>query len=208
MRTSPLFRALVVPALVLAAAACGRADARETTVTDDLRRDLDLAAAAGVELAPAGGGARIVSAVERVPQRAPSRASRATARRPERAPAPAPEPEAEVVAEVAEQPAEAVAASAAPSIDLVEASMPDVRVASTGRVGEGDRGAGGGIIGAIGGVVIRGGGVGMGDDDCEIHPGARRGRGIPAGGVLGPVVGNSGILVNRRIPGAGRPIFR
>ena len=107
MRTSPLFRALVVPALVLAAAACGRADARETTVTDDLRRDLDLAAAAGVELAPAGGGARIVSAVERVPQRAPSTASRAMARRPQRTPEPVPEPEAEVVAELAEQPAEA-----------------------------------------------------------------------------------------------------
>lgn len=208
MRTSPLLRALLVPSLVLAAAAaCGRADARETTVTDDLRRDLDLAAAAGVELAPAGGGARIVSAVERVPQRALSTASRVATRRPQRAPEPAPEPEADVVAEVAEQPAEVVGTSAAPSIDLVEASMPDVRVASTGRVGEGDRGAGGGIIGAIGGVVIRGGGVGMGDDDCEIHPGARRGRGIPPGGVLGPVVGNSGILVNRRIPGAGRPIF-
>ena len=207
MRTSPLLRALLVPAIVLAAAACGRADARETTVTDDLRRDLDLAAAAGVELAPVGGGARIVSAVERVPQRAPSTASRAAARRPQRAPAPAPEPEPEAIAEVAERPAEDAVTGGAPSIDLVEASMPDVRVASTGRVGEGDRGAGGGIIGAIGGVVIRGGGVGMGDDDCEIHPGARRGRGIPAGGVLGPVVGSTGILVNRRIPGAGRPTF-
>ena len=207
MRTASILRALLVPGAALLIAACGRADARETTVTDDLQRDLDLAQASTLELAPAGTPSLTVSPLERTPDRAPSTASRvSTGRRPRPAPVPVAVPDAEPEVAVAPEPTvETETPTDAPSIDLVEASLPPV-VASTGRVGEGDRGAGGGIIGAIGGVVIRGGGVGMGDDDCEIHP--RRGRGIPPGGVLGPVIGSSGVLVNRRMPrGAGRPTF-
>ena len=209
VRNASLARALLVPGVVLVLTACGRADARETTVTDDLRRDLDLAQASVVQLAPAGATGLTVSAVERTPVQAPSTGRRvSTARTPRRAPVAAADPESVPDAAGTEEPAveTGTVASDAPSIDLAEARLPTT-IASGGGDGEGDRGGvGGAIIGAIGGVIIRGGGVGGGHDDCEIHPiGGRR---IPPGGVLGPVLGGTGVIVDRRVPrGAGRPTF-
>ncbi len=203
-------------AATLALAACGGDVGREASVDDALRRDLQLAAAASVELANGGDAnrARFVSAVEGNPHaegaevtrpdaratarhRAPTRGVRRVA---DVRPAPAAAEEPAPAVAVAEAPAAvSEAADAAPAPEPAETPAPSPepeRAQPAGGPspdagqGEGEsdrRGRRGGGGGWIG-VVIRGGGVGDGDN-CEIHDRRGRGRGV------------GGIIVDRRYPG-------
>ena len=212
--------------LGLFAVACGGKDDRRPAegLSDDLRSDLALAAAAGVELASSAqtfDRARVVSAIERPPGGTPRRAT-APRKSPGRRPTPSPTPtvaaEPEVVAEaeqvtpqeaaaeevVVAEPtpsviAEAPAPAPMPEPPAVPRPAPPVPVSYPGNGGAGsgdDRGDLGGIGPVIGTVigVVIRGG-GVGVDRCEIHHPRARGR----PGVM--------IAINERFPARGRPTF-
>lgn len=71
-------------AAALVAAACGR----QSTMDDQMKQDLEAASTSTMQLAPNGGGQRVVSAIEQVPQAQP----RQTKVRKVTAPAKAPPP--------------------------------------------------------------------------------------------------------------------
>jgi len=116
-----LVAALVVPSRPAAA----------TQITSELDRDLNLASAAGVSLAPTGLGTQVVSAVElgAAPERTPAVAPKAAAS-PRRAPVrrPRPEPRAEPApveaVEEAREEAPVEAPVAAPAIDAAAPISP------------------------------------------------------------------------------------
>ena len=219
-----LSRRFICIAAAVGLAACGGdapAVGGEGALSEELQRDLALAAGEGVELAaPAGGHepTRFMSAVEAGP--APTPVSPTPKRRPSRRPSPRPAPapapvEAteEVVAEAPvpepePQQAEAVAEAEAPVVAVPAGAGEGDRAVGVDARGTGagdDRGGRrGGGIGTIIGVVLRGGGVD--GDHCERHD-RRRGRGVPP--VLGgPIIGGIGIgggrvTINDRIPSRG-----
>ena len=213
MPMSPL-RTLLVTAAATLLAACGTTRDRDTAVDDNLNRDLELASSAGVQMAPQAGGLQVVSAVERVPRsaatstRAPRPSPRHQHQEPKPLPVPVTSPEpshdvsevaqnATVVDATAPQPTEVPAPAPGPEAGDIPTPQP-----SSGSVGSGDTGRGGvgigGILGGIGGVLVRGGGIGD-DDHCEIEPGMPRGR-HPRGGVI----------IDRRMPPGGGvpPVWR
>ena len=187
---------------VLALAACGGND---VAMSDDFRKDLELAASTSpITLASAQTGPQVVSAIERTapaPRRVTS--SQRVARHvpaPRSTPAPVEVEEADVIEEIEEAP-----------VDISEtpvevASLPSPRpqpVASTGigsgngdigtsrrgGIGAGEILAGAGIIA----VVLRGGHGGI--DDCDPRVDGRRGR-MAVNNRMPPVIGT--------FPGSGR----
>jgi hypothetical protein len=208
---------VVVPTAALAtgvvvATSGNRQDA--TVVADgDLQRDLKLASASNIELAPVGQPIATISAIEAPPSAAPvkatkpKRSSRGT--RALRSPKPtvraAPQPE---VAESVDEAATTVAMESAgataeatevapaeggvalPRPTAIPVSFPGPGGGGVGGTGDGGvYGGGTGDGGVYGpGTVIRGGG-GVGDDPCRIHGGwgwpRPAGSPRPRGGSLG-----------------------
>ncbi len=182
---------LFVTAAVLVAAACGP---KSDSMSDELRKDLDVAASSdGLSLAANGQSQQVVSAIE---QAAPAPKKIAASQRAVR------HRRAEVGT-----PASVVAEAAVPTSDMELQSLSDAPVATNDDApvaprptpvattmpggngeGRGDSGIGVGVgvgIGTIFGVVLRGGGVG--EDHCE-PPGQRSGARRPT------------IAINTRFP--------
>ncbi len=195
---------LAVLPFALVAFGCAKDEpATSTELSADLRKDLELASSAGLDLASAQNAhaQMVVSSIEAGPRAAPVAASpkpRPSAK-PKASPTPdvldAPEvqPSLEPVAEP--QAPVTVAASVEPPVAAPRPTAPPIVVPTTGGVfdggvyGERDRGG-------LGGVIIRGGHAGV--DHCERHP--RGGR----GGIIDAVVGAGiGIAINDRTPGVG-----
>ena len=204
MRTDVKVAAL---SLAVVLGACDRRQEQATGLSEDLKRDLAVASAAG-DLATAPRAyerARFVSDVEMARAKAPAPRPVASKRRtaPVRRPEPVSTPAAEVVEEPtvasneapALEPAPvAVATETAPEPVVVIVQQPTTETApapipvSTGRgddgrsVGEGgigERRPGGGIEGVLGGII---GGVVLrggrgGVDKCDPRTDGRRGRG-------------------------------
>lgn len=194
MRSRSLATAAVA---LLAIAACKGKDQQATN--DDLSKDLAAAASNdGLTMAPAAGNAQtVVSAEELSPQARVKRAPSARAPRPSPHRTPhrervTPQTSTEVVDVVDEAPStsEVAATAPAPSAPSDEgaaapSSRPhpvDVPTGNSGGQGAGDGNNGrhgggigiGDIIGAIGGVIIRGGVVD--GDHCDPRTDGRRGR--------------------------------
>jgi hypothetical protein len=180
VRSSPIKLSIVALSLAVGIAACRDANAKNTATQDELKRDLELAASATINLAAPKVDSSLLT-LEGQPQATPQ-ASRVVRRgagnRAIRSQTPTvrAEPVVEVAA-VEESDATETLADA-PSPDNGEpvavAPRPAPVVIQTG--GAGDYGSGGGIFGggSGGGVVIRGGGVD--GDNCELHRrGGRRG---------------------------------
>ncbi|HJR40668.1 MAG TPA: hypothetical protein VJ812_01180 [Gemmatimonadaceae bacterium] len=198
----------MLPIALLAIACAKDAPESSTELSADLRKELELASSAGLDLASAQAtnGQQIVSPIE-ANQSAPvkravkpRRAAKPKASpiqeeqqapEPELAVEPEPEPEAPVeVAAVAEAPVAAPRPSAPPVVRGGGADYPGA--------GAGD-GGWGGII-----PVIRGGSAGV--DHCERH-GIGRGR---RGGLIDAAIGTGiNIMVNNRGPriGIANPTF-
>lgn len=195
---------------VLAIGACSRGD---TAMSDDLRKDLEMASAAGsISLASSEiAGNQVVSAIERTTPPAPRRiapSQRVAKHRP--APratrAPVEVEEADVSEEVETRPVEPAPAPAVEA-DVLPSPRPQPILVSDGgdndgRSGSIDRGR---VLGGIITVVLRGGGVD--GDECELHDG-RRGRGriainnrIP---VIGTFPGSVGTFPGRQMNLPGR----
>ena len=187
--------ALPIAALLLAASvSCGRSDASDARLSDDLEQDLAKASASALELANGSGSyqpMRFVSAIEQVPQAEPER------KKPQPKPtvrkntssdlaeekAPEPEPEQQVATPVAEQPqvteeAESVDVADAPRVPIVAPRPAPVPVEVPSSGGSGVVGGGrteGPDWGDVVGVVLRGGRV----DPGHCPPRRPRGRGLP-----------------------------
>jgi hypothetical protein len=206
---------LSVAALALAAglSACRDANANSAAHQDELKRDLEMAASATINLAAPKVDPALLT-LENQPQSAPqtSRAVRkSSGNRAVRSASPTvlAEPEVDVAAldetDVSETLAEAPAPENSEPVAIAPRPVPVVVPA-----GSGDYGTGGGIFGGGSGVVIRGGGVD--GDNCELH---RRGRGgtiyLPpnAGGSVviprprGTTISMGGLGGGRHRPGVG-----
>jgi hypothetical protein len=179
---------------VVALSACSTGQGAETSSIDDrLRRDLNLAAATSLELVPSG-AAKQANPLEttllalpdpRVRQAAPAPSparTRAPARSPravQRAPLDG-DAEDTVVELAAVEPSEALAPAG--GVALPRPASVSIETSSGGAVYEGvSRGPSTGevigvVLGTAAGIILRGGAVGIGDDDCERH---RRGRRRP-----------------------------
>jgi hypothetical protein len=195
---------LAVLPFALVAFGCAKEEpATSTELSADLRKDLELASSAGLDLASSQNAhaQMVVSSIEAGPKAAPvaARPKPRPSAKPKASPTPdvndAPEvqPSLEPVAEP-EAPV-VVAASAEPPVAAPRPTAPPIVVPTTGGVfdggvyGDRDRRGRGGI------VIIRGGHAGV--DHCERHP-----RG--GGGVIDAVIGAGiGIAVNDRAPGIG-----
>jgi hypothetical protein len=190
--------------IALVAIGCAK-DAPETSaeLSADLRKDLELASSAGLELASSqtAAGRHTVSAIEmpqsapvaRKPKPRPAARPKASpiqeeqqASEPEMAVEPQPEPEAPVEVAAAEPPVAAPRPTAPPVVYPT---------------GSGGSAGAGGRDGGWGGVIIRGGSAGI--DHCERHT---RGRGGIADAAIGAGIT---ILVNNRAPriGISNPTF-
>ena len=230
MRTIPK---LTLLCLTLGTLACRETDDQvpADALSDDLRRDLELAQSEGLELAASAQNrqrTQVVSAIELSPATVPLRSAVKKSARPRPAPAPkraaavesrpAPEPASEpvVVAVATREPEITPQPSAeplpAPKPAPIPVSHPSGEETAVGESetpegdgeSEGEVEGDGSVIGDIIGVVIRGGHVG--DDHCEIHErggGRGPGGGIPYPGTVGMP---GGILINDRIP-VSQPTF-
>jgi hypothetical protein len=194
---------VVVPTAALATGvvvAVSRGGEGAMTVADgDLQRDLKLASATNIELAPIGQPLATVSSIEVPPAAAPERAikpKRSNAgtralrsRRPTVKAAPEPEvaesfeeSETTEVTESAGASTEETAVAPAeggvalPRPTAIPVSYPGAGAGTAAGDADGGvyGGGGGGVYG--GGTVIRGGGVGGGGDPCRIHGGIFTGR--------------------------------
>jgi hypothetical protein len=182
--------------------ACGTEKKQTATLSDDLQKDLAVAAAPAPGLATAPTSyekMQVVSAVERSRAAAPAKRHVATKKRtpPVKRPEPVSQPAEEVVEEQTVATSEvAPAAAPAPEPEVI-AQQPapepseDPAPAPVGRGGnEGDVGIGsgrsggglGGILGGIIGAVVIRGGIG-GVDKCDPRTDGRRRRG--RGGIIG-----------------------
>lgn len=191
-----MYRALKVLVASGAILASGCSDSAK--ISADLQNDLALASVSSdLELASrATDQTRIVGAVERTTPPSRALASSARAPRPRRSPTPQVAADVQEESEIVEEPE--LAAVYEPMPAPVEEDEPVVVAASTrpraiepssGGAGPAPRGTDWGtIIGVVGTVVIRGGGVG--EDRC-IPPSAGRGRTVP-------------ISINDRYPPRGR----
>lgn len=195
---------LAVLPFALVAFGCARDEpAASTELSADLRKDLELASSAGLDLASSQSTRQqlVVSGIEAGPRAAPVR--RAPKPRASNKPkaAKAPEIESAPEVEMALEPVPApeavqVAASTEPPVAAPRPTAPPIIVPTSGGVfdggiyGDRDRRGRGGI------VIIRGGHAGV--DRCERRP--RAGR----GGLIGEVVAAGvGIAINNRAPSIG-----
>ena len=193
-------RLVLIGAAGLIVAACS---GKSKTMSDDLKKDLDLASSSdGITLAGSGSkGSQVVSAIERTTPPAPKRVaqSQRVVRHkpaPKAPPAPVEAQAGDVSDEVEAQP---VAVAPAPTESAPTASprphpieMPSGSGVQVGRGGGSNTGA---VLGGIISVVLRGGGVD--GDECDPRTDGRRGR--------VPMSINSRIPVIRgTFPGSGR----
>lgn len=164
-------------ALTAGLSACRDASANSTAQQDELKRDLEMAASATINLAAPRVDPALLT-LEGQAQSAPQLSrvvKQSSGNRAVRSPSPTvrAEPAVEVAAldetEVTETLAETPAPESSEPVAIAPRPVPVVVPA-----GAGDYGSGGGIFGGGTGVVIRGGGVD--GDNCELH---RRGRGGP-----------------------------
>lgn len=205
---SALFCSLSI-AIVLAA--CGTSPEKSAALPDGLEKDLAVASASSGDLAIARQSYQRMRFVSGVEQTHAAKAPRPKAVRHVTRPTPRPEPTSVASNDVAPDPMAAMAQDEPAPTPTVEASAPEAPTviaeapvpapsnepasapgAST--VGAGDHGNGGGlggILGAIGAAVIRGGAVGV--DHCDPRHDGRPSRpptmGMPvySGGVFGGV---------------------
>ena len=204
----PLLRISLLPVVLagVAVAACSKSSTRaDRPLSDELKRDLQLASTTSLDLASKQSAAAFP--LTEVPIAASS-APRSTLRKsagpkavasktPTVAATPEPtvaveaeEPEVQVMAEAPSPTMEPIPVADAPAVPRPSPVNP--APAGDGSWGRGGTSTGGSVLGGIFGVVIRGGGVD--GDRCEIHD--RRGRNRP-GGVYSapsnpyPVVGGS-----------------
>jgi hypothetical protein len=194
---------ITVSAALIAVAACGSQPEPASLPDDAMSRDLALAAAEAVELAPSGSRLEVAPSEIQPPVRTAHRANNTP--KPSPQPEPMPEPvsvePAEIVA-IAEEPELIDAPVGVPSeVDRPAPSRRPAPIPASvpvgGTDGIEDGGGIGTVIGTVIGVVIRGGAVG--DDDCDLH---RRPR--PRPGVVGGVFGGTG----HPVPIARRPVVR
>jgi hypothetical protein len=162
-------------ALTAGLSACRDASANSAAQQDELKRDLEMAASATINLAAPRVDPALLT-LEGQNQSAPQASHvvrRGSGNRAVRSPSPTvlAEPAVEVATldetDVSERLAEAPAPESSEPVAIAPRPVPVVVPAGTG-----DYGTGGGIFGGGSGVVIRGGGVD--GDNCELH---RRGRG-------------------------------
>ena len=226
MRKFVLISVLPVAAF---AVACGRGKSNDTTALNaDLKRDLDAASAASVELASTSRDyqpARFVSAIESPATSAPVR--RRNVRRPvarptasvdqdlAKAPDPAPENKVEVAApDVAQTEAPAQTIDTPTQVAVSPRPTPVGNAPASTDVGSGGvgGGSGGGGLGGIGeaigtviGVVVVRGGAG-GVDHCDPRTDGRRGNNGPIyiPNSTGPTRAGGGIIINNPMPRGGR----
>jgi hypothetical protein len=189
--------AVALAASVVVACAPGSPAA---TVDESLRRDLDLAASTSLELAPSG--AARSSAMETMLLAVPEPVARqaAVVRSPGRAPSPAPRRAAVTSAAVSgdldDSVVELASVETTPEAAPGGVALPRPAAVPVGSTSSGDVYAGGSrgpttgeVIGVAVGtaavIILRGGRVGIGDDDCELHrTGNRRPRYEPSRGGL------------------------
>ncbi|MFN2601365.1 MAG: hypothetical protein ABR582_01270 [Gemmatimonadaceae bacterium] len=196
MRTNSKF--VLISAAGLIVAACS---GQKKTMSDDLKKDLDLAATSdGLALAPsAAKGSQVVSAIERTTPPAPrqiAQSQRVVKHKPapRALPAPVEAQRADVSPEVETQPVAVAQTPAEPEPSQSPRPHPIETPSGSGvQVGRGGGSSIGSVLGGIAGVILRGGIV-IGDGDaCDPRT---EGRGRDPGSV------------NRRIPGGfGVPTF-
>lgn len=188
----------------LMVAACS---GKGTAVSDDFKKDLELASASSpITLAASQPAAQVVSSIERTAPPAPRRVAqsqRVVKHRPapRATPAPVEVEQADVSEAVEPAPVEVSPVPAQP------APLPSPRpqpVASSGGIGEEPRGGGAGAeaIGTIIGVVLRGGSGGI--DECDPRTDGRRGRVNTAINNRIPVIGTFPGRIQGTFPGSGR----
>lgn len=194
-------RMAVLPAALLALAACGRQAKRTASSDNDLKKDLQLAST-NIDLATSRPSNIVLSPVEEMPMSKPEHArTLKKAPGPKAVHSPHPTVKASPTTEVAaveqkpqtDQPVEAPAPQ--PEVTPPEPALPPATRPSPGSVPSQDPGTGraqgegtgsviGAVLGGILGAVIRGGAVD--GDRCEPH-GGRHGRGgVYTGGVYEP----------------------
>jgi hypothetical protein len=183
VRTS-LRLSILSAAAALALAACSKTAPTGRALSDDLKRDLQLASSTGLDLASKQAAASFpLTEVAPVAAPAPTRTLK-KATGPKAVPSKKPTVNASPDASIAEAESpqvEVMSQAPAPTTEqLPEPAAPavprpsPVPVMAGGGSGRSDGGMGGGsILGGIFGAIIRGGGVD--GDHCEIHDG-RRGR--------------------------------
>jgi hypothetical protein len=171
-------RLVLIGAAGLMVAACS---SKSKTMSDDLKKDLDLASSSdGIALQSSGAkGSQVVSAIEQVTPPAPRRIanSQRVAKHkpaPNLPPAPVEAQKATVSPEVAPAPVVIAQAPSAPEPTPTPRPRPvDMPSGSGSTVGRGGGSSVGSILGGIITVVLSGGGVD--GDNCDPHP-AGRGR--------------------------------
>jgi len=183
IRSISSLRALGAVAAAIVLAACS--DARATTASEDLTRDLELANATTMSLASPAVDSALLTSLETKPRGEPERA--AVVRRGEgtravasRTPTVRATPDVEPAADETVEELETLAEAPVPDLSepVAVAPRPTPVIVQTGGASAGDYGTsdGGGIFGGggRGGVIIRGGGVD--GDNCELRTrGGRRG---------------------------------
>jgi outer membrane biosynthesis protein TonB len=190
-------RIVLIGAAGLIAAACGK----DKAMSDDLKKDLDLASSSdGIALAtPSTKGSQVVSAIERTIPPAPKRVAqsqRVVKHKPAPTPpAPVEAQKADVSEEVAPQPVAVAPAPADPAPTTSQRPHPiDMPSGAGTQVGRGGGSDVGRVLGGIISVVLRGGGVD--GDECDPRADGRR---------RVPVSINSRIPpINGTFPGSGR----
>jgi hypothetical protein len=202
MRT--LMKLTVLPAALVAFGCAKDAPETATELSADLRKELELASSAGLDLASAQSASnqQVVSAIE-ANQSAPTKqtAKPRRAARPKASPQPEEQdaPEPELAVEQTPEP-EAPMQVAAVESDVVAAPRPSAPPVVYPTGGSGAGGGYGDGDGGWGGVpVIRGGSAGV--DHCERHGTGRRRRG--GGGITDAVIG-TGIAITLGGRGGGR----
>ncbi len=195
-------RKLFLTAAVLVAAACS---SKTDTMSDELKKDLDVAASSdGLSLASSGQSQQIVSAIEQSPPAPKKLAASYRAVRRRRAETGTPAPvEAEASVPTSETELQAVSNAPVATNDDAPVAPRPTPVVTTMPGGNGDGhgnsgiGVGVGIgIGTIFGVVLRGGSAG--EDHCE-PPGQRGTSRRPPMGV-----NNRFPVIRGTFPGSGR----
>ena len=201
-----------VASAAVVAVACGKGNGRApTAMTDDLKRDLQLAShTQNIQISPDEVTPQARQELSLKPKRAPQGPKVIRSQRPTVRASATPVEAAEIETEVPQ--VQVMAAAPAPSETPAPDAPPMARPApipaqsypSTDRIPVANGGGtAGGILGGIFGAVIRGG---VGDDDhCDPRRGPQRGRPVGGlGGVYGSPTGIAGGQIAVFIPRRGR----
>jgi hypothetical protein len=201
-------------AVAVAAAACSKADSRSpTAMTDDLKRDLQLAShTKDIQISPDEVAPKAHQELAVRPKKAPDGPKVIRSERPTVKASATPTEIAEIKTDIPQVQvmASAPAPSETPSSDAPPMARPSP-VPAQGYPGAEPIPASntGSILGGIAGAVIRGGMIGD-DDHCDPRRGPRPRGGVYGGGILRPMgggpVGGGGMGGGRIVP-IGRPRY-